>query len=200
MRCRPSEDRFHVGGFVLHLPMGEAERGQAGGGVFLEAQRVAGLGGRSAVVAPAVGLDHEAKVGPEEVDLEFVDLDFGERRGESGGCGDGAEEEFQFVVGEAEGVLVEDRSERTDAGLARVVVEGLAQGIGIDDVSLVRLVDRALEGLRPRGRRQVEKRLNWLGKGMFWRVVMASAGKVGRRWQRTPGRRDSESRLTLTSM
>jgi len=51
-----------------------------------------------------------------------------------GGCGERAEEEFRLVVGEAEGVLVEDPAQGTDAGLTRVGVEGLAQGVGVDDV------------------------------------------------------------------
>jgi len=36
------------------------------------------------VIAPAVGLDHQAEVGPEEVDLELVDYDFSERDAEAG--------------------------------------------------------------------------------------------------------------------
>jgi hypothetical protein len=88
----------------------------------LEAQGVAGLGGGGAVITPAIGLDDEAEVRPEEVDLESVDLDFGERGREPGCGGERAEEDFQIVVGEAEGVLVEDAAERADPGLAGVSV------------------------------------------------------------------------------
>jgi len=108
----------NVPGFIFDLAVGEAEWGQARCGVALEAEGVAGLGGRGAVVAPAIGLDDEAEVGPEEVDLEFVDELFGERGRETGGRGDRAEEEFQLVVGEPKGVLVEDRAEMADARLA----------------------------------------------------------------------------------
>lgn len=41
---------------------------------------VGGLLSRGAVVAQGVGLDHEAEAGPEEIDVEAVDLLLGERR------------------------------------------------------------------------------------------------------------------------
>jgi hypothetical protein len=100
VRHRFLEDRFYAARFVLDLPVREAQWSQAGGGVGLEAQGVSGLRRGSAVVAPAVGLDDEAEVGPEEVDLELVDHDFGERDRKAGPCRKWAEEAFQLVVGE----------------------------------------------------------------------------------------------------
>jgi hypothetical protein len=79
MRRRLLEDVQDVGRFVLDLPVGEAKRGETRRGVGLEAQGITGLSSRGAVVAPAVGLDNEPEGGPEEVDLEFIDHDFGER-------------------------------------------------------------------------------------------------------------------------
>ena len=61
-----------VTGLVADLEVGEAQRGQPGGGVSLVAPPVAHLLGDRAVVAQAVGLDHESKLGPVEVDLETV--------------------------------------------------------------------------------------------------------------------------------
>ena len=138
-----------MAGFVLDLVVGEAERGEAGGGVGLEAEGVAGLGRGGAVVAPAVGLDDEAEVGPEEVDLELVDrlwsaASADRRLWRAGGRA------VQLVVGEAEGVLVEHVAKGANARLARVVLEGLAERVGIDHVALVGLVDRPLEAFRPR--------------------------------------------------
>jgi hypothetical protein len=46
-----------------------------------------------------------------------------------------------------------------------VGVERLAQGVGVDHVALVGLVDRALQNLRPRERGEVEERPNRLGEG-----------------------------------
>ena len=82
------EDVAHVVGFVLDLVVGEAQRSEAGGSVGLVAEGVAGLGGGGAVVAPAVGLDHQAEVRPVEVDLEAVDHRFGQRRREARPGGD----------------------------------------------------------------------------------------------------------------
>src|SRR3954468_10119778 len=58
-------DRFDEGGaygawFVTDLVMGEAERRHPGHHVGAVAAGIAGLGGWSAVVAEAVGLDHKA--------------------------------------------------------------------------------------------------------------------------------------------
>ena len=111
-----------MAGFVLDLVVGEAERSQARRSVALEPQGVAGLRRRRAVIAPAIGLDDEAELRPEKVDLEFVDHDFRQRHRQPGDGRERAEEPFELVVGEAEGVLVEDFAQRADAGLAGAVV------------------------------------------------------------------------------
>jgi hypothetical protein len=113
--------------------------------VDLVAAGVAGLGRGGAVVAEAVGLDDEAEVGPVEVDLEIVDDLFGERRREPGVGSERPEEEFEFVVGEAEGMAVEEIAQRAHARLPRALIERGAQRLRIDPVALVGLVDGALE-------------------------------------------------------
>jgi hypothetical protein len=75
------------------------------------------------VIAPAVGLDHEAKAGPEEVDLEAVDHLLRERSGKTGLRGDRAEENFELGIGEPKGLAVEQDAERANPGLARARVE-----------------------------------------------------------------------------
>jgi hypothetical protein len=132
--------------------------------VDLVAEGVAGLGGGSAVVAPAVGLDDEAEAGPVEVDLEAIDDLFGERGWETGGRGKRPEEDFEFVVGETEGMAVEERAQRPNARLARVAVEGGAQRIRIDSVALVGLVDGPLQTLRRKFGRKIDEGPNWLSK------------------------------------
>src|SRR3982750_968090 len=149
--------------------MGETERGQAGRGVGLRAEGVAGLGGRGAVIAPAVGLNNEAQVRPEEVDLELVDHVFGQRGRQPRGGSERTKEPFQLVVRKAEGVLVEDVTEEAYARLARVLLKFPAQRVGVDHPELVRLVDRALQRLRPRNGGKVEEGAN--GRG-HWYVEM----------------------------
>lgn len=70
-----------VAGFVANLVVREAERGHAGERVLAVSASVAFLGRRRAVVAEAVGLDHEAELWPEEVDFEAVDPLFAEGEG-----------------------------------------------------------------------------------------------------------------------
>lgn len=146
-----------MGRFVFDLVVGEAQWGETGGGVGLEAEGIAGLGRRGAVIAPAIGLDDEAEIGPEEVDLELVDHLFGQRDRKAGGGGNRPEEPFQLVIREPEGVLVEDLAKDPHARLARVVIERPAQCVSVDHVQLVRLVDRPLNGLRTRDSGEVEE-------------------------------------------
>jgi hypothetical protein len=73
-----------LGGFVLDLVVGEAERGHAGENVGTVPACVACLGRRCAVVTEAVRLHYQTQLGPEEVDFEAVDDLFGERSGEAG--------------------------------------------------------------------------------------------------------------------
>ena len=58
---------------VRYIVVGEAQRGEAGGGVDLVASPVAGLLGGSTVITQPVGLDDEAQLGPVEVDAKAVD-------------------------------------------------------------------------------------------------------------------------------
>lgn len=152
------------------------------------------------MVAPAVGLDDEAEVGPEEVDLEFVDHLFGERDGETG-CGrDWSEEPFQLVVGEAKSVLVEDPAEGADAGLTGIVIERPPKLVCVDGSSLsASLIARSIVFGPATVARSRKVRTGWV-RGMFSRVVISELGREGRRWHRTPRNRASEARLTLTSM
>ena len=80
--CRAREDLDDMARFVGDLGVGEAERGHAGGGVGLVSAAVGCLLGRGAVKAPAVGLDDESEVGPEEVDAVAVDVLLGQGRWE----------------------------------------------------------------------------------------------------------------------
>jgi hypothetical protein len=82
----------------------------------LVADEVAGLAGRGAVVAQAVGLDHEAQIRPMEGDLEVIDPLLAERLRQTSREGQGTEARRR---GEAEGGAIEQRAEWLDTGLAR---------------------------------------------------------------------------------
>jgi hypothetical protein len=100
------------------------------------------------VVAEAVGLHHEAEGGPEEVDFEAVDELFAERRRQSRGGRDWTEEDLEIGVGKAEGESVEQLAQWPDARLAGIPMEGAPERLGVDQIALVSVVDRALEGKR----------------------------------------------------
>jgi len=104
--------------------MGEAERRETGGGVGLVADSVPELLDGRAVVAQAVGLDHQTEVWPVEVDLEPVHPLACEGRGQTRAFGDGEEEALEVRVGEGEGLTVEDGGEEADARDARELVVG----------------------------------------------------------------------------
>jgi hypothetical protein len=150
------EDGADVRRFVFDLPVVEAQGREAAGGVGLVAEEVAGLLGGGAVVAHAVGLDHEAEVGPVEVDFEAVDPPFGERLGKAGGEGQRSEEDFELAVGEAEGVAVEHLAEAPHARFARALVEPEAEHLRVDPVEDVGLIDEALQRAVAELRRLVE--------------------------------------------
>ena len=88
--------------------MGEAELGEAGGGVRLVAQPVPSLLGRRAVVAQPVRLDDKAEVRPVEIDFELVDELAGERNRQAGLGGQRQEPPFEFLLGETKGPPVEE--------------------------------------------------------------------------------------------
>lgn len=139
---------LHVPTVVFDLTMREAERRQAGCGVRLVADVISGLGDRRSVIFEPVSLDHQAEIGPEEIDLESIDLRFGQRRRQADSSCDPAEEDLELGVRQLERVLVEELPQPSHARLAGTAIEGSAQGIGIEEVVLVRLVDCSLERRR----------------------------------------------------
>ena len=108
-----------MGRLEAHLGVGEAQRRQPGGGVRLVAHAIACLLGGGAVVAQAVGLDHQAEVGPEEVDLEPVQALARQRQRQAGLLDQRQEAPLELGVGEAEGAPVEQRPQPPDPGCPR---------------------------------------------------------------------------------
>jgi hypothetical protein len=147
------------------LAVGEAERREAGGGVGLVAEGVAGLGGDGAVVSEAVGLDHEPEVGPIEVDLEAIEWVLGQRWRQAGGGGEASEARLELGVGEAEGQPVKQLAKRPDAGLAGALLQGGPQRLGVNQVELVRLVHSALEAVGGKLSAEVDEGLDGHGDG-----------------------------------
>jgi len=136
----------------------EAKRREARSGVGLVANAVAGLLGRGAVVAQAVGLDDQAEIGPEEVDAKAADDLAGKRERQAGGAREGEEPALELGVGEREGGCVEQVAQHTDARRSREALERPAQRPRRDQSELVGFVHGALElpGLQPR--RQLDER------------------------------------------
>jgi hypothetical protein len=95
-----------VSRLVLDLEVGKAKGSEAGGGVGLIAEGISGLSGGGAVVAPTIGLDHQAELRPVEVDLEAVDHLLGQRRRQTGLRGERPKQDFELSVGEAEGPTI----------------------------------------------------------------------------------------------
>jgi len=88
----PAEDALHMLSVVFDLPVAEAEGREASCGVRLVADVIPSLGDRGSVIFEAVGLDDESEVGPEEIDLESIDMGFGLRLRQAGPCRDRTEE------------------------------------------------------------------------------------------------------------
>ena len=114
MSCDRSQGGLNVTRLEAHLRAREAKRRESSGGVRLVPQAVPRLLGRRAVIAQAIGLDHQAEVGPVEVDLEAIDA-AGLRLRESGPPGEWQEASLELRVGEHERPPVERLAHRGHA-------------------------------------------------------------------------------------
>ena len=110
----------HVFGLIPNLLVGEAQAGVSGGGMPLVAQVVPALLGRSAVMAQAVGLDHQPQIPPEKVDLETVDPDFRLRHRQADAPRHGQKEALEARTREPEGAPVQPRAQARHPWLAAV--------------------------------------------------------------------------------
>src|SRR3954469_19911412 len=115
--------RFHLPGLVADLCVGEAQARKARPGMGLVAEVVARLLRGSAVVAQAVGFDHEAEGRPVEVDAEAVDLRAREWRRKTRSASDREEAALELGVREKEGLAVESAAEDAEAGHARQLIQ-----------------------------------------------------------------------------
>jgi hypothetical protein len=79
------------------------------------------------VVAQAVGLDDEFEFRPEEVDFVAVDDFFREGERESNLPRQRKKQAFELLLGEDEGVAVEESPKWLDAWLTGIGIEFLAQ-------------------------------------------------------------------------
>lgn len=127
------------------LGMGETQRHQPSRRVRLVALPVSRLLRGSTVVAETVGLRHQSDLGPVEIDLEPADVDpcLGTR--ETGAAGEREEAPLELGVREDEGSAVQDPAHGGDARDPRAAVENGTECVRVDQVELVRLIDRCLE-------------------------------------------------------
>lgn len=174
------EHGANVGWLMFHLPVGEAEGGQPRGGMCLITHAVPCLGDRRPVIVETIGLDDEAEIRPEEIDLEPVDVGFRQRGREARALGDRSEEHLQVGIGEAKGIPIQQVAKRPDPGLARVAMESDSQFLWIDQIPLVSVVDRPLEGPEGEFGGEVEQGAGGTGNG-----DAAAPGDVGGRQRRS---------------
>ena len=113
--------------------------------MWLVAEPVPSLLSGRAVVADAVGLDHQAQVRPVEVDLEAVHPHPGLRRRQPGRARQRQEEALEVGVGEDEREAVEHAPQRRHARPGADPVEGRTELLRVHEVETVGLVDRGLE-------------------------------------------------------
>ncbi|HEX3323663.1 MAG TPA: hypothetical protein VHR65_00790 [Solirubrobacterales bacterium] len=137
--------RPDVPSFVAHLPVSEAERGEAGGKMSLVANSVTDLLSRRAVIAKPVGLDHEPQVRPVEVDPESIHVLPSQGHGQSSIGNERQEATLQLRVGQTKGAAAEELPHAGYARPAREVVERKSQRFRIDEVNSICLVDRSLQ-------------------------------------------------------
>lgn len=97
------------------------------------------------MIEEAFGLHDQPETGPEEVDLEAVHALFAERHRQFRPLDYPAEIDLQVGIGEPKEVPVEQKAQRADTRLAAEAAELFAQCFGVDQASLVGIVDGALE-------------------------------------------------------
>ena len=152
------ERSANAAGLAADLGVRKPQAGKAGGGHRLIPSSVASLLDLGSVVAEPVGLDDQAQVPPEKVDLEAGDADAGLGTRQAGTPNQPQEPSFELGIGQREGVAVEKRTEGGDAVLARPPRDLVAQRFGVDQVELVGDVDGRFEATRRDLGREVDER------------------------------------------
>src|SRR6188768_301283 len=133
-----------MAGVVANLGVGEAKWREPCGQVDLVTQAVAGLLRWSSVVAQPVGLHDQPQIGPEEVGTEAVDVLAGKGNRQAGACGKWQEEPLKFRVGEPKGAPVENLAQARDTPASSISLERSAEGLRVNQIKPIRLVDGPL--------------------------------------------------------
>jgi hypothetical protein len=134
-----------------------------------------------------VGLHHEAEVGPEEVDLEAVDVHARKGLGEPGAAGNPQEDALELRAGEGERAAVDGGAEPGDTWAVWGVVERSAEVF--EPTSFRRSASLSAASSSLRGRRAAMSMRVQVGvvTGMPWRLERSAAVREARRWTRMPG-------------
>lgn len=151
------EHRPHVVGTMEDLRVAESQGAKAAPGVRLVASEVHRLLGRGAVMAQAVGLDHEAEVGPEEVDPMRAELALRCRPGQAGLPHDREEPSLEPVRRPAERLRVQEPLQAADSRPLRLPVERPAKSMRPDQLEPIRLVDRVFQLVVGKAGRKVDE-------------------------------------------
>jgi hypothetical protein len=113
--------------------------------VSLVAEAVTRLLTGRAVVAKPIRLDHQPEIRPIEVDSESIDAGLRLRHAKPRTVNDGKKPPLELGISEDEGAPVEQCSEGSHSPLPLALIELRLQLLRIDQVELVRRVDRCLE-------------------------------------------------------
>jgi len=149
--------------FVADLLVRETELSKAGSRVGLIAEPIPRLLGGGAVIVETIGLDDQGEVGPVEVDFEVVHPLPGQWNRQASLPGQREEPPFELLLGQPKGPPVEDVAEPGDAGFPLASIERLTQLWRMDEVVLVRLVDRTLDSPPVEAKRLVDEGLDRSG-------------------------------------
>ena len=159
-------------GLESDLTVGESERRQAGGGVGLVPPAVGRLLSGRPVERAAVGLDHDAVVGCEEVDLVSVHVDAGQQVREARAARDRQEVALELRAGEREGPPVDDQLELGETRPPRGGLELGSQRFELDEFAQVGLVEGRFDLVAGKAGGEVDER----GGGCRDRDAVVSGG------------------------
>jgi hypothetical protein len=109
------------------------------------------------VVAQAIRFDYELEIRPEEVDLETVHGFAGQGRPQTRPSSYWEKAALELGVGEREGEPIEKLPQDPHAATRADSVKRRAQSFRVDEIKLVGLVNRGLEGVASNSRGDVDK-------------------------------------------
>jgi hypothetical protein len=160
-----SEDGDDVLGAMEDVGVGEAQGAEACTQVRVVAPDVRGLRRGGAMVAQAVGLDHEAVLGPEEIDAVAAEAPLALGQGQAGGTDDLAELALQRALRATVRLGVEQGAQPGDTWALGVAAQGGPQCVRLRQAEPVGLVHRLFDFVRRQFGGEVDEDRDRIGEG-----------------------------------